>query len=109
MLRHTGHKLPNGETGLPHFQTDGKFGHAFWGKLDIGAGLAAIGAAAGAIKDFIVDVATDPSTYYAPLALLKPGTLGNGDVYGPGKQYQTRAEYENSFNRGLTTNSTCQR
>lgn len=33
MREYKGHGLPNGETRLPHFQTDGDFGHTFWGKL----------------------------------------------------------------------------
>lgn len=30
LLRHKGHDLPNGGTGRPHFQTEGKWGHTFW-------------------------------------------------------------------------------
>jgi RHS repeat-associated protein len=30
-LKHKGHDLPGGKTGLPHYQTDGKLGHTFWG------------------------------------------------------------------------------
>lgn len=30
-MRHQGHNLPGGSTGRPHFQTDGKYGHTFWG------------------------------------------------------------------------------
>jgi RHS repeat-associated protein len=32
-LRHGGHPLPNGETGSPHFQTEGVPGHSFWGDV----------------------------------------------------------------------------
>jgi RHS repeat-associated protein len=33
VLRHTGHDLQDGSKGMPHFQTDGKYGHTFWGSL----------------------------------------------------------------------------
>jgi RHS repeat-associated protein len=32
LLRHSGHDLRDGSTGLPHYQTDGKYGHTFWRK-----------------------------------------------------------------------------
>jgi len=31
IMRHKGHKLPDGSTGRPHYQTKGKRGHTFWG------------------------------------------------------------------------------
>lgn len=31
LMRHKGHNLPDGSTGRPHFQTEGKYGHTFWG------------------------------------------------------------------------------
>jgi hypothetical protein len=31
MMRHTGHELPDGSIGGPHFQTSGRYGHTFWG------------------------------------------------------------------------------
>lgn len=31
VVRHKGHDLPDGTTGMPHFQTPGKPGHTFWG------------------------------------------------------------------------------
>lgn len=33
ILRHKGHDLANGERGLPHYQTEGRFGHTFWGSV----------------------------------------------------------------------------
>jgi RHS repeat-associated protein len=30
-LKHEGHELATGSKGLPHFQTEGRFGHTFWG------------------------------------------------------------------------------
>jgi len=33
MMRHTGHELPNGEVGAPHYQTEGAPGHSFWGNV----------------------------------------------------------------------------
>ncbi|MBL8481305.1 MAG: RHS domain-containing protein [Rhodocyclaceae bacterium] len=30
VVRHKGHDLQNGESGLPHYQTDGRRGHTFW-------------------------------------------------------------------------------
>jgi hypothetical protein len=31
ILRHKGHDLGNGEKGFPHYQTEGRLGHTFWG------------------------------------------------------------------------------
>lgn len=42
-LRHAGHELGEGSKGLPHYQTEGKKGHTFWGKLSVAA-VAAAGA-----------------------------------------------------------------
>jgi RHS repeat-associated protein len=36
VLRHSGHELPNGSKGMPHFQTPGKPGHTFWGAAVLG-------------------------------------------------------------------------
>lgn len=36
-LKHTGHELDGGGTGLPHYQTEGVRGHSFWGKVSVGA------------------------------------------------------------------------
>jgi RHS repeat-associated protein len=33
MMKHTGHPLENGKTGMPHYQTDGRYGHTFWGNV----------------------------------------------------------------------------
>jgi hypothetical protein len=33
MMKHTGHDLPDGGVGMPHYQTDKKYGHTFWGNL----------------------------------------------------------------------------
>jgi RHS repeat-associated protein len=33
LLRDEGHELANGKAGLPHYQTEGMYGHTFWGKL----------------------------------------------------------------------------
>ncbi|MCW1979510.1 RHS repeat domain-containing protein [Xanthomonas campestris] len=42
-LKHAAHELEDGTKGLPHYQTEGKRGHTFWGKLSI-ATIAAAGA-----------------------------------------------------------------
>ena len=31
VMRHSGHPLPDGSRGMPHFQTEGMRGHSFWG------------------------------------------------------------------------------
>ena len=36
-LRHVGHELGDGSKGLPHYQTEGVKGHAFWGKVSVAA------------------------------------------------------------------------
>ena len=46
ILRHKGHELRDGSTGLPHYQTEGKQGHSMWGKIFGGA--SAIGLGLGA-------------------------------------------------------------
>lgn len=44
LLRHKGHDLPDGNIGRPHFQTEGQYGHTFWG--------AAIGVIGGLLDPF---------------------------------------------------------
>ncbi len=36
-LKHAAHELEDGSKGLPHYQTEGKRGHTFWGKVSVGA------------------------------------------------------------------------
>lgn len=36
-LKHAGHELKDGSKGLPHYQTQGKAGHSFWGQLSVAA------------------------------------------------------------------------
>jgi hypothetical protein len=36
-MRHPGHDLGNGKKGLPHFQTEGKAGHTFYGFISSAA------------------------------------------------------------------------
>jgi hypothetical protein len=56
ILKHDGHELPNGETGLPHYQTEGSHGHSFWGGAIsmIGLGSELI---SGLVEDLIDTVA----------------------------------------------------
>ena len=54
MMRHKGHDLPNGGSGRPHYQTDGKYGHTFWGTA-----LATILSLDVAIKSFSEEVWAD--------------------------------------------------
>lgn len=37
------HELKDGSKGLPHYQTEGKWGHSFWGKMGAAAAVAAGG------------------------------------------------------------------
>jgi RHS repeat-associated protein len=53
VVRHSGHDLGDGKKGLPHFQTEGKAGHTFYGTLT------AVGAAILTGLDYL-DRATDP-------------------------------------------------
>ncbi|MFI8718411.1 RHS repeat domain-containing protein [Stenotrophomonas sp. NPDC077464] len=39
-LKHKSHDLEDGSKGLPHYQTEGKRGHTFWGKLSVAAAAA---------------------------------------------------------------------
>ncbi|MBB3815124.1 RHS repeat-associated protein [Xanthomonas arboricola] len=36
-LKHAAHELEDGSKGLPHYQTEGRRGHTFWGKVSVGA------------------------------------------------------------------------
>jgi RHS repeat-associated protein len=62
-LKHSGHMMDDGSKGLPHYQTDGKYGHSFWGKI----GVAAM-AAAGSLDqmaeaaEYVPDPAPRPAT-----------------------------------------------
>jgi len=42
-LKHAGHELDDRGKGLPHYQTENKYGHTFWGKVSAAAGALAIG------------------------------------------------------------------
>ncbi|GFZ87873.1 RHS repeat-associated core domain-containing protein [Dyella caseinilytica] len=35
LLKHSGHELDDGSTGLPHYQSEGVSGHTFWGELSV--------------------------------------------------------------------------
>jgi len=37
LLRHDGHVLSDGSKGLPHYQSNGSYGHTFWGNMRGGA------------------------------------------------------------------------
>lgn len=39
VLKHKGHQLPDGSTGMPHFQIPGRSGHTFWGAVGFLASL----------------------------------------------------------------------
>jgi RHS repeat-associated protein len=62
-LKHAAHELEDGAKGLPHYQTNEKYGHTFWGKLSV-----AVGAAAGAL-----DQAAEAAEY-VPDPIPRPGT-----------------------------------
>jgi len=53
VMRHSGHELPSGSRGDPHFQTDGGRGHTFYD-----AGAAILGGLAATVE--ILDQLTDP-------------------------------------------------
>jgi len=62
-LRHVGHELEDGSRGLPHYQTEGKSGHSFWGK--VGAVAGAIGVALDKVAEaaeYIPDPTPRPAT-----------------------------------------------
>jgi len=77
MLRHTGHSLNNGETGLPHFQTDGQVAHSFWG----GQG--------GGINPELLEI-------LLPWGLT-PAQLAPGTLWGPGTPYPTAKDYDDAM------------
>lgn len=40
IMRHSGHDLPDGAVGSPHYQSADRYGHTFWGMVGAaGAGL----------------------------------------------------------------------
>ena len=43
LLKHEGHVLKDGSTGMPHYQTEGQLGHTFWGTLSAVLGATAVG------------------------------------------------------------------
>ncbi len=59
VLKHQGHKLPDGNIGKPHFQTEGVTGHTFWG------GVSSVFLTIGVGLDHVADVVeiVDPTTY----------------------------------------------
>jgi len=68
-LKHSGHDLKDDSgnvvgKGLPHYQTDGKLGHAFWGKVSSFA----IGAAT------LLDIAAEAADAIDPSTLLSSST-----------------------------------
>jgi RHS repeat-associated protein/uncharacterized repeat protein (TIGR01451 family) len=58
VLRHKGHELPNGSTGMPHYQTPGKQGHTFWGRQGGWIDPALL----GVIGEALIPLLTTPST-----------------------------------------------
>lgn len=78
LIRHKKHKLDDGSYGKPHYQTDGKHGHTFW----------------GGIKGVI-----DPDLLEALLTPIwaTPTTLAPGTLYGPGTPYKNQEEFIKAF------------
>jgi RHS repeat-associated protein len=76
LLKHKGHKLEDGSKGMPHYQTDGKPGHTFWGQR-------------GGILPELLEALTIP-------ALLTPSSLAPGTLYGPGTSFPTREAFDNA-------------
>lgn len=61
-LKHAAHELKDGSKGLPHYQTEGKLGHSFWGKLSVAAATVAAGAQQAAeAAEHIPDPAPRPA------------------------------------------------
>jgi RHS repeat-associated protein len=62
-LKHSAHELEDGAKGLPHYQTEGKMGHSFWGKVSVAAAFLAAGLDQVAeAAEYIPDVAPRPAT-----------------------------------------------
>ena len=59
ILKHDGHILQDGSKGMPHFQTEGQFGHTFWGGISTAFTSLAVG------LDYLANTAevVDPMTY----------------------------------------------
>lgn len=83
LLRHKGHKLEDGSTGMPHYQTDGKPGHTFWGQ-------------GGGILPELLEAVSIPF-------LLSPSSLAPATLYGPGTRFPTREAFDKA--NGASTSS----
>lgn len=62
-LKHAAHELEDGSKGLPHYQTDGKSGHAFWGKVSVAA--ASVASALNQVADaaeYLPEPGVQPAT-----------------------------------------------
>ncbi|MFC4259027.1 RHS repeat domain-containing protein [Marinobacter lacisalsi] len=59
VLKHKGHKLADGSTGNPHYQTEGLRGHTFWGTL--GSALMGLGIGLDHLANGVEII--DPTTY----------------------------------------------
>jgi hypothetical protein len=62
-LKHAGHELKDGSKGLPHYQTEGKAGHTFWGQISVAA--ASVAGALNQVADaaeYIPDPGIRPAT-----------------------------------------------
>jgi uncharacterized protein RhaS with RHS repeats len=81
ILKHKGHGLPDGSTGTPHYQTDGKFGHSFWDNQ----------------RGFF---SPDLLELFIPLSLT-PSAIASGTLWGPGTPYATAQDYDRAM--GKTT------
>ncbi len=60
LLRHEGHELADGTVGNPHFQTNGKIGHSFWGDITV---YSIIGALFDPFDSIMGEIATDEEAW----------------------------------------------
>jgi len=61
-LKHAAHELDDGAKGLPHYQSEGKMGHSFWGKVSVAAASLATGLDQVAeAAEYIPDAAPRPA------------------------------------------------
>jgi len=113
-LKHAAHELKDGGgTGLPHYQTDGVQGHAFWGKVSVAAALLAGGldnaAEAAELADPTTwltsgsgsDLANHEMTWFGAYRQIDP----KGPTYGEALNMRSEARRGNSGTSGSSLQS----
>ncbi len=77
LMRHKGHELPDGSTGSPHYQTDGKYGHSFWGKQK------------GSVDPSLLEI-------FLPWGIT-PNEISPGTLWGPGTPFASPQAFDKAI------------